>query len=1235
MTSAAVCKSFGRRGSLIVRLLWLIAGAFAFATSSLFASEMMDWAFLRDSVAPGLPPACAGAVCWRANDGSTYLFSAGTSNDLWRYDPVGGKWAIEKPGKPASYGTRGVSSPANAPSARTGAFSWIGPDGALYLFGGSGRAASGDMGWLNDLWKFDLATRQWTWLTGSSSANQNGVFGTLGEAGSDNTPCARSSGVSWTGADGALYLFGGSVWSQSSAACVDDLWRYDIGTSQWTWLKGSQATNQSAVYGRRGEPASDNTPGARFGAASWTRADGTLYLFGDGGSRNDLWRYDVSTNTWTWLNGSDHDSQAGVYGTRGVAADGNAPGARSGAASWTGLDGALYLFGGEGHAASGRGFARSNDLWRYDVVTNQWVWLKGSGSVDDHRGVYGVAGVAAPANTPGARDRAMSWIGRDGGLCLFEGYGYAASECGYLNDLWHYDISTNQWTWLVGADSVYPYGVYGTQGVTGRENTPGARQDSCSWAAPDGALYVFGGLGYAASDSTGDLNDLWRCDTRTMEWTWLKGSSSVYAYGICARQGVPAAGNTPGARHDAVSWTGPDNAFYLFGGCGYGISGSYGYLNDLWRYDVSTSQWTWLKGPNSSGQPGVYATQGEFSVENVPDGRGGAASWTGSDGRLYLFAGGDLWCYDIALNQWAWMKGSYSMGQYGSYGTQGVAAPDIAPGFRSNAVCWAGSDHSLYLFGGDGYGGPGAYGHLNDLWRYDITTSQWTWLGGSDAADQPGAYGGPGVTAAEVAPGGRSGAVSWAGMDGTLYLFGGEGYDACAVYGRLDDVWRYDTTTNQWTWLCGSDAVNQVATYAGAGVPASGNTPGARLGAVSWVGLDGSLCLFGGYAYKGFGDYVHMNDIWKCTPAQSDLAVSVNTDPLTRVGDEISYFIGVRNNGPDTARDVTLNTVLPSGLQFVGASANAGTVTQGLGGQVAARLGALAADKSRSIVLTLRSTSPGTFSCETSGTSMTQDPFSGDNVATATVAVRALCADVSISAEATSDTVVLGGSVTYQIKINNSGLDAATNTIVSATVPIGVRYVGSSSTQGNTSLVGGLVVAELGTLAVGTTAIVSVVLQPTLPGSLVVQIAATSDPSDPNTPNNMFAIATRVLVGSGPDLKVTLSGATTKARKGRSGVTWQISGKLAVTNAGDKTADKCTAQVFVSDTPTIPQGQASQVTVKLNSIKAGKSARGTGTVSLPVNVTPKGKYVIAVVDSGRTVAEANEFNNVCVFGPLP
>jgi len=68
------------------------------------------------------------------------------------------------------------------------------------------------------------------------------------------------------------------------------------------------------------------------------------------GYLNDLWRYRVSDNTWTWMSGSNIVNQVGVYGEKGVANESNVPGAREGAAVW--FDSSrqqFWLFGGYIH----------------------------------------------------------------------------------------------------------------------------------------------------------------------------------------------------------------------------------------------------------------------------------------------------------------------------------------------------------------------------------------------------------------------------------------------------------------------------------------------------------------------------------------------------------------------------------------------------------------------------------------------------------------------------------------------------------------------------------------------------------------------------------------------------------------------------------------------------------------------------------------------------------------------
>lgn len=64
-----------------------------------------------------------------------------------------------------------------------------------------------------------------------------------------------------------------------------------------------------------------------------------------------------------------------------------------------------------------------------------------------------------------------------------------------------------------------------------------------------------------------------------------------------------------------------------------------GSLNDLWNYNPSTNQWTWMSGNDTLDQVGVFGAQGTPSSTNLPSGRGSSVSWTDSNGKLWLFGG--------------------------------------------------------------------------------------------------------------------------------------------------------------------------------------------------------------------------------------------------------------------------------------------------------------------------------------------------------------------------------------------------------------------------------------------------------------------------------------------------------------------------------------------------------------------------------------------------------------------
>ena len=928
------------------------------------------------------PGAREFSVSWTYPAGHLWLFggwglaqdagSEGPLNDLWRYDPAAGHWTwvtgADFVNQTGAYGTMGVGHPENTPGARAGAVSWTDPSGGLWLFGGRGLDGYGGSGYLNDLWRYQPVTPQigqWTWMTGADIKDQPGVYGTLSVPAAGNTPGAREFAVSWTDPAGNLWLFGGRGLDRNAKeGFLNDLWRYHRSTDMWAWMKGADFVNQTGVYGTRGVAHINNRPGARMGAVTWIDQSDDLWLFGGRGYDdsglfgylNDLWRYQPATGYWTWMTGADFIDQPGTYGSWGVLSAVNTPGARAEAVSWIDPGGDFWLFGGWGYDQNAD-WGPLNDLWLYRPAAGQWTWMTGADFVYQ-TGVYGTMGVGHSENTPGARQRSVSWADQTGGLWLFGGRGEdGAGQEDLLNDLWLYGPVTlpvpppvptpsptlspappvptytpflpdpepsispeppqhlltptptpwlpdpepsispeppqplvtptptptptpaggSSWVWMKGANTVNQEGYYGILGLPHVKNHPGARNYAVSWTDPAGDFWLFGGLGLDQNGTLGSLNDLWRYQPATGNWAWMKGDDLVNQAGIYGSLGVPAAANKPGGRGRAVSWTDPAGDFWLFGGLGYDQNDDWGRLNDLWRYQPATGNWTWMKGSNLVDQMGTYGSQEMEAAANTPGVREFAVSWTDPAGNLWLFGGvgydrtgdsgrlNDLWRYRPATGRWAWMKGDDLVDQTGIYGSLGVPAAVNKPGARYAAVSWTDPAGDLWLWGGEGYDINNDLDCLNDLWRYRPADGRWTWIKGSDTVNQPGYYTGWGVSDPLNTPGARGWAVSWTDPTGDLWLFGGFSSSS----GPLNDLWHYRPATGDWTWMTGADFAHQAGTYGTMFVAHPLNTPGARYRAVTWTDPAGALWLFGGGGLDQNGTWGLLNDLWLYGPTPS------------------------------------------------------------------------------------------------------------------------------------------------------------------------------------------------------------------------------------------------------------------------------------------------------------------------------------------------------------------------------
>jgi hypothetical protein len=311
---------------------------------------------------------------------------------------------------------------------------------------------------------------------------------------------------------------------------------------------------------------------------------------------------------------------------------------------------------------------------------------------------------------------------------------------------------------------------------------------------------------------------------------------------------------------------------------------------------------------NSIDQAGTYSSGTLF-----PGSRTNPMTWTDASGNLWLFGGygydggspatlgflNDLWMYSTSTGKWTFVSG----GLTSMANQNGVYSGSPMPGGRQEAVGWADANGNLWLFGGEGLDSVGTVnGILNDLWIYNIAGAQWTFVSGSNMANQTGVYGtqpfvGPTNTigaagtvglptgASTTLPGSRWGASAWVDAGGDLWLFGGWGLDSTATNGNgaLNDLWVYvpnastPTQPGTWTWVKGSNTGSPNGVY--------GDelwdyrtyefwTPGGRSNATYWVDKTNNhnqLWLFGGEGYDststtGNG---YLNDLWRYLPYQT------------------------------------------------------------------------------------------------------------------------------------------------------------------------------------------------------------------------------------------------------------------------------------------------------------------------------------------------------------------------------
>lgn len=367
--------------------------------------------------------------------------------------------------------------------------------------------------------------------------------------------------------------------------------------------------------------------------------------------------------------------------------------------------------------------------------------------------------------------------------------------------------------------------------------------------------------------------------------------------------------------------------------------------------------------------------------------------------------------------------------------------------------------------------------------------------------------------------------------------------------------------------------------------------------------------------------------------ASADLALSKSdsADPVA-ASTSFTYTLTVDNAGPNVARDVVVVDTLPASVSFVSATPSQGSCTQS-GRTVTCDLGDLGDALSATVDIVVTSgASNQTITNDATVGSATPDPDASNNAASENTTVGtggASTVNLAIVKSDAPDPVVVGQPVTYTLTVTNPGATGATGVTVTDQVPASFAVGATTTSQGTCTTSGQTVTCELGAMASGGSATITIEATPSQAGSYTNTSSVSAEEADSNPGNNSDSEQTQVVeaAGSAADLALSKSDAVDPVAQGAT-----ISYTLTVTNNGPDTADNVVvtdqlpaSTTFVSATPS--QGSCSNsgntVTCSLGSLANG----GSATVDIDATAPAADTTVTNSATVGSDTSDPNGANN--------
>jgi uncharacterized repeat protein (TIGR01451 family) len=197
---------------------------------------------------------------------------------------------------------------------------------------------------------------------------------------------------------------------------------------------------------------------------------------------------------------------------------------------------------------------------------------------------------------------------------------------------------------------------------------------------------------------------------------------------------------------------------------------------------------------------------------------------------------------------------------------------------------------------------------------------------------------------------------------------------------------------------------------------------------------------------------------------------------------------------------------------------------------------------------------------------------------------------------ASTPTVVATSNLTYTIAVTNAGPSTSSNVVVTDTLPIGSAVSAAHPSRGSVNAAAGLVTWNVGSLAYGGTASLSLVIQAAAAGTMTNSATVTSTTTaDPNPGENTDSVITTVVPPTA-DLALSMAASPDPVLVGAN-----LTYSLTVGNQGPATATAVTladtlpvGMNFISASPSNAFTQVGQVvTFNLGNLESNEQRSAT------------------------------------------